>query len=93
MIRKQQDLLRIPRVHGVRDRAYHEKCRAAVDRQVASLCRAVTAPMLGCNRGTPRQRNYLPQGVRAHHRTAESAGYPQTLLLWCALAPGWLAAH
>ncbi len=88
MIRKQQDLLRVLRVHGVQDRSYYDGHRAAVDRQVARLCRAVAVPMLGFDRGTRHQRRCLPRRARAYLKTAAAVGQPQRLLWWSSFTPG-----
>ena len=87
MIRRQHDLMLVLRVHDVQDRSYYDGHRAAVDRQVARMCRAVAVPMLGFDRGTRNQRKCLPRRARACLTTVAAAGYPR-LLWWGSFAPG-----
>lgn len=87
MIRKQQDLLRVLRVHGVHDRTYYQFHRDVIDRQVARLCRAVAIPMLGYDRGSQHQRKCLPRRARTYLRRAASTGYPQRLLWLSSFTP------
>ncbi len=87
MIRKQQDLLRVLRVHGVRDRTYYQFHRGVIDRQVARLCRAVAVPLLGYDRGSQHQRKYFPRRARTYLQRAARSGYPQRLLWLSSFAP------
>ena len=81
LLRKQQDLLRVLRTHGFRDRRYYESNKAAIDRQLARLCRAVAIPMLGYVQGTRHQRHYFPRRARAYLRFAAEMGRVQRFLL------------
>ncbi len=80
LIRKQQDLLRVLRVHGQRDAEYYRAHRAAVDRQIARLCRAVAVPMLGYDRGSPHQLRCFPRRARVYLRTAARHGFRHPML-------------
>lgn len=87
LIRKQQDLLRVLRVHGLRDRGYYEAHRALVDRQCARLCRAVAIPMLGYVSGSAHHSRYLPQRARVYLRHAARLGHPYQLLMLASRLP------
>ncbi len=84
-IRKQQDLLRILKEHGVRDRAYYRAHKEVIDRQVSRLCRVVAVLLLAYDRGSPHQQAYFPRRARAYLRGAAKAGRPHRLL--------WLSSY
>ena len=60
LIRKQQDLLRVLRVHGVRDRGYYRARHAIIDRQLVRLCRAAAIALLSFHRGSAHQLRSFP---------------------------------
>jgi glycosyltransferase involved in cell wall biosynthesis len=87
MIRKQQDLLRVLRVHGMRDRSYYLAHKALVDRQCSRLCRAVAIPMLGYVSGSAHHSRYVPQRARIYLRHAARLGHPHRLLMLASRLP------
>jgi hypothetical protein len=89
LLRKQQDLLRVLRVHGVRDSAYYQSHAMAIDTQYARLCRAVAIPMLGHVSASPHQRRYLPRRARVYLRQAAQRGYRYRLLTLASYLPNW----
>ncbi len=84
-IKKQQDLLRILKEHGVRDGVYYRAHKDVVDRQVARLCRVVAVLLLAYDRGSPHQLAYFPRRARAYLSGAAKAGRPYRLL--------WLSSY
>jgi hypothetical protein len=80
LIRKQQDLLRVLRVHGQRDEQYYRAHRSAVDRQLCRLCRAVAVPMLGFDRGSAHETRYFPRRARTYLHFAARHGFRHPLL-------------
>jgi glycosyltransferase involved in cell wall biosynthesis len=89
-IRKQQDLLHVLRMHGLRDREYYATRRDIIDHQLARLCRAVAIPMLGFTSPSAFRRRCFPARARVYLRYAAARGHSQPLLMLASLLPPFL---
>ncbi len=89
LLRKQQDLLRVLRVHGLNDREYYLANRTEIDRQIARLCRAAAQPMLAYDSGSAHESRYFPRRARAYLRYASKHGSSYLTLSIAARLP-WL---
>ena len=89
LIRKQQDLLRVLRMHGVRDRGYYRARHAIIDRQLVRLCRAVAVALLSFDRGSAHQLHNFPNRAMAYLAEAKKRGKDFRLLRLAARLPLW----
>jgi len=87
LIRKQQDLLRVLRVHGVRDQGYYRARHAIIDRQLVRLCRAVAIALLAFDRGSAHQLRSYPVRAGAYLDEARKRGKDFRLLRLAARLP------
>ena len=78
-IRKQRDFLRVLRSFVRSDPAYYASHRAAIDRQLGRLHRAVAIPMLALAPRTPHERRVYPRRARRHLARAAALGAPDRL--------------
>lgn len=79
-IRKQQDLLRVLKVHGLHDEDYYRRNAATLDRQFSRLGRAVALPLLAWDDASAHRRRYYPRRARRYLAAAARAGHPQRWL-------------
>jgi len=87
LIRKQQDLLRVLRVHGVRDQGYYRARHAIIDRQLVKLCRAVAIALLSFHLGSAHQLRCFPHRAGAYLAEAKKRGKDFRLLRLAARLP------
>jgi glycosyltransferase involved in cell wall biosynthesis len=88
-IGKQQDLLRVFRVHAMQDRRYYDAHRQAVDRQFSRLCRAVAILLLAYDYRSAHQRRWFPRRARVYLRQAAHRGHAWRLLTCASYLPHW----
>lgn len=87
-VRRQQDLLRVLRVHGLQDRSYYRRHRPRVDAQLARLSRVVAVLILSRRSGVRRMKMGAAGRARAYLRYAAKHGHrPWLLMLGSHLPP------
>lgn len=85
-IRKQQILLRVVKRHALADAAYYRSRRAAIDRHLAHLHRAVAVPLL-LSSGSPRLGRRYARYARLYLRRCAQYGHPARAVRLAAAMP------
>ncbi len=79
-VKLQRGLLRVARVHGLRDRRYYDANRARVDALIARLCRAAAVPLIAYGGAGRHARKYFPRRARRYLAWSARHGQPMRLL-------------
>ncbi len=79
-VRLQRGLLRVARVHGLRDTNYYAAHRQRVDELIARLCRAAAVPLIAYGGKGRHARKYFPRRARRYLAWCERHGHPMRLL-------------
>jgi GT2 family glycosyltransferase len=89
-LEKQQDLLRMVRVHAASDPDYYVARRQDIDATLARLARAAAVPLMAYGGGTRHQSVYYPRRARAYLRYAARHGARFRTLTALTYAPEWV---
>lgn len=79
-VKLQRGLLRVARVHGLRDRRYYEANRERVDALISRLCRAAAVPLIAYGGSGRHARKYFPRRARRYLSWSARHGRPLRLL-------------
>lgn len=86
-LRKQQDLLRVLRVHGERQPDYYRANRLAIDTALSRLAQAAAVPLIAYKGRTRHQSFYYPRRARAYLNYAARHGRRFRMLELLTYAP------
>ena len=87
-VKLQRGLLRVARVHGLRDAAYYAANRERVDALIARLCRAAAVPLIAYGGAGRHARKYFPRRARRYLALERAHGHPMRLLRAGVLSTG-----
>lgn len=79
-VKLQRGLLRVARVHGLRDRAYYAANRERVDALIARLCGAAAVPLIAYGGPERHSRKYFPRRARRYLQWSARHGQPMRVL-------------
>lgn len=86
-VKLQTGLLRVARVHALRDSAYYDAHRAQVNLLISRLCRAVAVRMISYGGPSAHRRRFLPRRARRYLGLARRLGHSAGTLYFASYLP------
>jgi GT2 family glycosyltransferase len=86
-VKLQAGLLRVARVHALRNASYYAANRGRVNQLIARLCRAVAVCMISYGGPSAHRRRYLPRRARRYLRFAGQLGHSARSLYLASFLP------
>jgi glycosyltransferase involved in cell wall biosynthesis len=86
-VKLQAGLLRVARVHALRDASFYAANRARVDLLISRLCRAVAVRMISYGGPSAHRRRFLPRRARRYLKLARQLGHSARALYFASYLP------